>query len=403
MADASTNRFGLIDEQVLKNIRATQRQALDVIQAQKPGVEAGSFAVGRSLGGLLKKGLGAAGILKDAELDNAKAISAAQKRAETVVRSRPDEVRSDSPFGRQEEMQRELIAELEAVGQHSAADTVRSQMINTLTQAAEFEKLETENQTAQVTLQQEKAVAAALREEGANRDELSRLMNLQQSLDITDPVQAAQFDRIGKRLDKLVAITGTTEFDIPFDKVTVRRVDANLQSTVSALDGFLEAKASFDPRFLRLGSKIKNFAVRMADIAGLDIDQTTKDELAEFAQFRQVTSTNLNAYIKAITGAQMSNPEAIRLAQDVPTKNDSPAEYERKLTVVVERLAAVRDRALQGLAAADDADEFRRIMSTPLSEFRKTDNQKDNDTRDALKRSVLERALAPLQPQQPAG
>jgi hypothetical protein len=349
-----------------------QLQQLARGNASTPQQQAGSD-IGFALSTLLLRGAGKAGLLKDKEADRAKAVTSAQARAQSVLKSTPEELRETDSFKAGIQERRILVDELEAVGETAAADTVRGQIITLREQEQKFAKLAGETRKVELANELDELKLRDTRSGFEQRDETTRLLAKMGTLDTSDPTQAMEFDVLTKRLDKLTTITGTTEFDIPFDKVTVRAVDKNLQGTVAALDGFQEAQRQFSPEFLTLGGKIKNFALRTADIAGLDLPEDVKAGLREFTTFKQVTSTNLNAYIKAITGAQMSNPEAIRLRQDVPTFDDSPEQYQAKLENVTRRLGAVRLRALKALGEQGDPDKFRQIirqiMATPLGEF----------------------------------
>ncbi len=390
----TTNRFGLLDTDILSQVRQrqeAQRQQL-LRSTSAPGVNQANLLLGDVIGQVLGRAAGKLTGRKDSAREKAEAVTSAQKRATSAFKAIPDEIKDTDPFGASIQERRQLVEELSASGLDQEADTVRTQVLTLMEQQQKFKKLkgETDLQDIKLTAEAREAEQAAkgLRE----KDELVRNMNLIQTLHLSDPAQSAQFDRLNARNDKLTAITGKTEFDVPFDKVTVRALDKSLGETVGTLDGFQRAKAEFKPEFLQLGGRVKNFALRAADIAGLELPEDVKQSLQEFTKFKQITSTNLNAYIKAITGAQMSEPEAQRLKQDVPSFEDSPETYAAKMDTIITRLTAVRERTLAALAVDEDSDEFRRIRSITLEEW--IDKAKNAEVSDEAR--AAQEALARL-------
>ncbi len=365
------NRFGLVDEKV-RAIIDKNRTAAQVAQQQalnQDPIDRAAAMGGLGLGIALQRFAAKKGWLKNEADETATAVEHAMGRAQVEVKALPSEIRAKGPIASAIQERQILIEELKASDLHEQADIVRDQIIGLMDQQNKFAK-----QSGEVALQTQELTRSQLETEAREadqfaKDETQRLVNVLSSLDLNDPVQAAKSVSLVARINKLTTITGTTEFDIPYDEVTVRRMDAALIANTGALDGFLEAADEFDPRFLELGSKIKNFFVSAIEIAGLDISDELKGELRSFTQFRQITSTNLNAYIKAITGAQMSNPEAIRLARDVPGIGDSPSQYKAKLDKVIRRLSAIRERSLAALSAREDPLAFRKIASSPLTDW----------------------------------
>ena len=80
-----------------------------------------------------------------------------------------------------------------------------------------------------------------------------------------------------------------------------------------------------------------------------------KEQLADFTQYRQDAYTNLNNYIKSITGAAMSIQEAQRITKGMPSpgeyffEGDSPTETRRKIDNAIQgtELSLARLRELQ--------------------------------------------------------
>ncbi len=415
-ATAPTNRFGLTDSKVQQLIDDGKRRAeINLIQTQQnlsvteKAAAIGGFGLGNAIGDMIER-------FRSPRADDpatlAEEISSAQRRARSVLASTPEEMRDRGSFSGPIQERKILISELEAADLPEQANVVRQQVIDLAVQQQEFRKAEGDNTKLDLEIveMQEQARVDAL--EGHASDQLTRHLSEIEQIDVSTPAGERRFDALEGMIAKLTEPTpGKTEFDEPFDKVTVRNVDKSLQDTVGALDGFLQAELEFKPEFLTLGSKLKNWAFAMADVAGMGLDPEQTAQLKEFARFRQITSASLNAYIKQVTGAQMSAAEAERLKQDVPTKEDSPAEYQAKMERVIQNLSARRERSLHALEAHDDPNEFRRRISMPLTSFMQQAAVKNVDrqeqlTGDALRqatRAAAERIAAGLQTPQPQG
>lgn len=365
-----SNRFGLVDERVRTLIKKNQRGATLAQQNQIQNPTERAAAIGGTGAGIALGKLAAKlGFKQNEEDENAEAVEAAMGRAQAELKALPDEERAKGIFKQAIQEREILIEELIASDLRPSASIVQKQIMGLMTQEQKFAKGRGEVLLQDQALTRSQLETKARQADEFAADETQRLVNVLGSLDLSDPVQAAKSVQLVARIDKLTAITGLTEFDIPYDEVTVRRMEMAMTANTGALDGFLEAQANFNPKFLELGTKVKNWFVSAVEVAGLDLPDDVKAELREYTQFRQITSTNLNAYIKAITGAQMSNPEAIRLARDVPGIGDSPTEYKAKVDKVVRRLSAIRERSLAALAVSSDAKAFRRIANTPLEQF----------------------------------
>ena len=390
------NPFGLTDSRTLEDRRRARRMAEAAQRRNRlSGMDLAGAEAGNALGFILGKALTRAGVIKDIEGERATAVDKAAKDAQAAFDQIPEEQREKGSFGTAIQRRRTLIAQLEEAGLQKEADTVRTQLIDLHDQQAKFRKLNAETERLDLQIDREREELGRTKKGLREKDELTRLQNAHALLDISDPVQAARADQIMSRIDKITTITGTTEFDpSASDKVTLRKLEQSLFDNQRALDGFVLASDEYDPSFLTLGTQIKNFAVKAVEIAGLPISEEAKQGLRDFTAFRQRTSINLNAYIKAITGAQMSNPEATRLRKDVPTQDDSPTEYKRKLGLTLERLQAVRNRGVAAMGAAGDRQEFLKIMTTSLDEFIEMQPEQDDAT---TARADAERALADLE------
>ncbi|PPD07132.1 MAG: hypothetical protein CTY28_10135 [Hyphomicrobium sp.] len=108
----------------------------------------------------------------------------------------------------------------------------------------------------------------------------------------------------------------------------------------------------FKPEFLniekRAGFAWNALAEKISEKA---ITPEQKAELVEYSAFRSDAIDNLNQYIKEITGAAMTIPEAQRIMQAVPNAGqtwydgDSPSQFKGKLDATMQRLLMVQARA----------------------------------------------------------
>lgn len=394
--DTNFNPFGLVGQDALR--RQRQEETLEQFNTGQQGLSAhgrGGHAIGFSLAKLLKAGAGRAGLTKDSEMRRADEVTSATKRAMSAYESIPDEIKDTDPFGSAIQRRKELVSELSAAGLDNEADTVRQQIMTLSEQHEKFMKSRGDRVKQDVDIDAARFELAASKRGAREKDETIRLQNELENLDLSDPLQASRADTITARLNKLTSITGTTEFDpSASDKVTIRKVEDSLFQNQDTLDGFMQSVETFDPSFLTVAGKVKNWAFRAADIAGFDLPDEQKEELRQFTAFKQRTSTNLNAYIKAITGAQMSNPEAVRLRKDVPTEDDSPTAYKEKMDSVVLKLSAIRARTLAALEHIDDRRKFNEVRTTPLDKFMEqakseVAEQQETQTRAAAEAAIL--------------
>ena len=89
-----------------------------------------------------------------------------------------------------------------------------------------------------------------------------------------------------------------------------------------------------------LGPAAGRFTEMKINTPGVDVP----DNLAKFAA---QTATLRNSVVKAITGAQMSEPEAKRIMQQVPLFTDKPSVWKQKLDATRQNMTVMRRRMLE--------------------------------------------------------
>jgi len=106
-----------------------------------------------------------------------------------------------------------------------------------------------------------------------------------------------------------------------------------------------------NPEFLQFMGKLKSSLLNKADKLGIPITEGGKEYLTKQSQFIRDSIENINAYIKEITGAQMSEKEAtrLRLAQPDPGEDvlsgDGPTKFLAKADGAIKAATLAQARA----------------------------------------------------------
>jgi hypothetical protein len=146
----------------------------------------------------------------------------------------------------------------------------------------------------------------------------------------------------------------------------------NINEGIARLDEIAE---SYDPSFLQVGTRAGAAWSRWKDkLQGTPLDKWVdmgvspeeREKLEEFSAFRRDALSNINLYIKEITGAQMSEKEAARLRKALPDPGegildgDSPSEFESKWKSTMKNLRLSQARHIfylnRGLKTEDIAN-----------------------------------------------
>lgn len=125
-----------------------------------------------------------------------------------------------------------------------------------------------------------------------------------------------------------------------FGKHTKDKIEEKAFNTTEAMGRLKGIGQSFDPKFLTIENKAKQYGV-----SWLDSFETTRGKIPadaakdfeRFTVFKQDTLGNLNQHIKEMTGAAMSEQEAKRLMAAMPNMEDSPRQFQAKLGRVSEQ------------------------------------------------------------------
>ena len=168
-----------------------------------------------------------------------------------------------------------------------------------------------------------------------------------------DSEKADNYAQEGYRIVESTKIAGTKDeigiglSKADYSKRVLKAFDA--KETINKLEN---VKGSFDENFFRIGGKIDLAVAKVADWGNFASDKQ-RDLIRRVADWQLDAWTQVNETIKAITGAQMSEPEAKRIMNQLPDPRDanffkisSPTEYKAKLERALQeaKLAVARQQ-----------------------------------------------------------
>jgi len=141
--------------------------------------------------------------------------------------------------------------------------------------------------------------------------------------------------------------------------------------------------AQYDPEFLTIPGKFKGVKLSVMDSLGMDLDPEEARYLDNIKTFQQDAIENINLYIKAITGAQMSEAEAKRLrkamadAGDGVFTGDGPRAFKAKLVKTLRKAkhAEARFSKLREMGLAD----YETGEGSPEGSTRKTRGERNKE------------------------
>lgn len=150
--------------------------------------------------------------------------------------------------------------------------------------------------------------------------------------------------RINQKPEQI--IQGTPEQFRPTDK-TQNTLQQSILDADAGLVRIDDIARQFDAEFLTAGGRTKSLFTKAMDfIDPKSLSKEDKDFLTKRSTFMQDAAENINLYIKAITGAQVSVAEAGRLSKAQPDpEKDSPTEFKAKLENSQKKLQAAKKRA----------------------------------------------------------
>lgn len=129
---------------------------------------------------------------------------------------------------------------------------------------------------------------------------------------------------------KEVGGAGSSNAEGPEKKIT-QNLQQKIVTSTDQYDNLMGILDGFDPSFLTYQGKLSGLLSSLQEKAGIDLSGDQKKQLRQLKFFERDVNEALNLYIKAITGAQMSEAEAGRLKKAFPNLDDSPTEFLAKM------------------------------------------------------------------------
>ena len=158
-------------------------------------------------------------------------------------------------------------------------------------------------------------------------------------------------------------------------KAGANKIDEDLLGVTRGLMQLDQIQTQFKPEFQQYMDKAGFAALAVKEKAGFKLTNKQQKDLTEFASYRRNAVNSLNEYIKQITGAAMSEPEAKRILSGMPKPGDgifdgdSPTEFKAKLDdamqktkMAVARLAYIKRK---GMSLEDGLGEGLTLEGVP--------------------------------------
>lgn len=194
------------------------------------------------------------------------------------------------------------------------------------------------------------------------------------SVNESDPadVNAA---RAGGFVKAPTSVQATSLDDIGLQKGTLKNIETMLTNNGARLQRLDLVGQSFDPEFLTFESKLRSAGLSFQEKLGGDLTPSQQQFLTDFTTARRDAAAELNASLRAASGAAVTPQESQRFLLETPDfQNDSPTQFLAKLARGKEalrlaqiRLQIIRNRGGAGLSGEAVGAEVAKI---PLSGVR---------------------------------
>lgn len=162
--------------------------------------------------------------------------------------------------------------------------------------------------------------------------------------------QGNVYARIGGKLLRnppglIEVVTGTTEHDPgAITKKTSGTIEKKIMSSADLYSGLEKIGESYFEQSLTWGGKAEALYLKSKEKLGFDLTPEQAEVVNLDTDMRQETFDVLNTYIHDLSGAAVSVQEAQRLSKSMPTMDDSPTEFKRKVLNVKRKARALIDR-----------------------------------------------------------
>ena len=163
---------------------------------------------------------------------------------------------------------------------------------------------------------------------------------------------------------------------------TTGSIEQKLFEAQEGLARLDQVRAAFKPEYQTFETRADMKWTALMEKAGRDISEEDKQQLTEFSDYKRESIDNINRYIKEITGAQMSEPEAERIRKGMPDPGegvfdgDSPTEFRAKMDSTIRslRLATARyvwalRNGLDPVNSGQSLEGIQKIMRSRMEEI----------------------------------
>ena len=147
---------------------------------------------------------------------------------------------------------------------------------------------------------------------------------------------------------------------------------------------FLDPTSNVSEQIGPVAGRIRSAFLNAGD-AGLAIGQAflgdTYEDQQAFAYFQSATAAFKNSVIKTITGAQMSEEEAKRILDQIPTEKDHPMKWVANLQNSIASVQDLENRMREGYGSSEAGDIVKEIHQDADGNYSFTMGPRSSDTR----------------------
>lgn len=213
-----------------------------------------------------------------------------------------------------------------------------------------------------------------------------------------------------QQIENTKAKSGATQIGIGdgalgLGKAAANKVDEGLLDSTARKQRLVRLEQSYKPEFLEIGTRLGNTWNAIKEKAGVGLSSADRTRLAEFTQWKQQALDNLNQYIKEITGAALSEPEARRIMASMPNPGqswydgDSPTQFKSGLDRIIRDLKTAEARLVyikrNGLSLQDvPLERVPQIMRKRETELETEVKRKFPSATDGDRRQIIKAQLA---------
>ena len=138
-------------------------------------------------------------------------------------------------------------------------------------------------------------------------------------------------------------LQGSAE-DIGLSKKAAGEIETRLLDVGEGIQRVERIMESFDPKFLETMPQLMAKGLGAAEELGITLSDSQKQFVEDYSAFARRTAADLNATIRAITGAAMAVQETDRLTKQIATLEDSPTQFTSKIKDTLSDLKASNTR-----------------------------------------------------------